>query len=161
MPKGSTMALTESAGAQTGAPGRPGSTLTAPPWAHSSSSAPVRFSERPSELASPAQPPAQGYGGLQHTPVLKESTMALTESAGALISSVPLPWQHKDRGRMAAESLPPVPGAYSVKRDSPPLVGCSWTGSSHAPASHPATLATTGSPAPSFKARSKLPTNSS
>jgi hypothetical protein len=38
---------------------------------------------RPRELASPAQPPAQGDGGLQHAPVLRESTMALTESVGA------------------------------------------------------------------------------
>jgi hypothetical protein len=43
--------------------------------------------------------------GSQHAPVLRESTMALTESVGSLISSVPLPWQHEDRGRKAAESL--------------------------------------------------------
>ena len=56
--------------------------------------------------------------------MLKESTMALTESARSLISSDPLPWQHKDRGRMAAESLTPVPGSYSVTGDSPHFVGC-------------------------------------
>jgi hypothetical protein len=44
----------------------------------------------------PAPPPAQGVGGFQHAPVLMESTMALTESAGALIASVPLPRQHED-----------------------------------------------------------------
>ena len=50
-----------------------------------------------------------GGGGLQHAPVLRESTMALTESVGSLISTVPLPWQHEDKGRKAAESLTPVP----------------------------------------------------
>ena len=87
--------------------------------------------------------------------------MALTESAGSLISSVPLPWQHEDRGRLAAESLTPVPGSYSVTGDSPPFGGCSWIGSSHAHAGHPATLTTTGSPDPGSNTRSKLPTNSS
>ena len=157
----STMALTESVGAQTGAPDRLARMLTAPPGAHSSSSAPVHPSGRPRELASPAQPPAQGDGGLQHAPVLRESTMALTESVGSLISSVPLPWQHEDRGRKAAESLTPVPGSYSVTGDSPPFGGCSWTGSSHAPAGHPASLATPGSPDPGSNARPKLPPNSS
>jgi hypothetical protein len=40
---------------------------------------------RPStgEGHSPAQPPAQGDGGLQHAPALRESKMALTESVGA------------------------------------------------------------------------------
>jgi len=50
--------------------------------------------------------------------VLRESTMALTESVGVLISSVPL---HEDRGRKAAESLTPVPGAYPVTGDRPAL----------------------------------------
>ena len=40
--------------------------------------------------------------------MLRESTMALTESVGSLISSVPLPWQHEDRGRKAAEPLTPA-----------------------------------------------------
>ena len=47
--------------------------------------------------------------------------MALTESVGSLISSVPLPWQHEDRGRKAAKSLTPVPGSYPVTGDSPPF----------------------------------------
>ena len=34
--------------------------------------------------------------------MLMESTMALTESVKALISSVPLPWQHEDKDRKAA-----------------------------------------------------------
>jgi hypothetical protein len=51
----------------------------------------VHPSVRPRELISPAQPPAQGDGGFQHAPVLRESTMTLTKSVGALISSVPLP----------------------------------------------------------------------
>ncbi len=157
----STMALTESIGAQTGAPDRLACMLTAPPGAHSSSSAPVRPSGRLRELASPAQPPAQGDGGLQHAPVLRESKMTLTESVGSLISRVPMPWQHENRGRKAAESLPPVPGAYPVTGDSPPFGGCSWTGSSHAPAGHLGSLATPGSPAPGSYARSKLLPNSS
>ena len=161
----STMALSESAGALTGAPVRPVSTLTAPPWAHMQQQlgpgTPV--GETPRTSICPAQPPAQGDGGLQHAPVLRESTMALTESAGSLISSVPLPWQHKDRGRMAAESLTPVPGAYSVTGDSPPFGGCSWTGSSHAPAGHSASLAIPGAHlnVPGSNARSKLPPISS
>jgi hypothetical protein len=110
------MALTESVGAQTGAPDRLTRMLTAPPGARSSSSAPVHPSGRPRELANPTHAcihvPAQGDGGLQHAPVLRESTMALTESVGSLISSVPLPWQHEDRGRKATESLTPVPGSY-------------------------------------------------
>jgi hypothetical protein len=58
--------------------------LTAPPGAYSSSpAASVHPSVRPREPASPAQPPAQGDGGLQHAPALRESTMALTESVGA------------------------------------------------------------------------------
>jgi hypothetical protein len=153
--------LPHAAGAQTGAPDRLACILTAPPGAYSSSPASVHPSVRPRELASPAQPPAQGDGGLQHAPVLRESTMALTESVGSLISSVPLPWQHEDRGRKAAESLTPVPGSYSVTGDSPPFGGCSWTGSSHAPAGHPASLATPGSPDPGSNARSKLLPNSS
>ena len=84
------MALTESVGAQTGAPDRLARMLTASPGAHSSSSAPVRPSGRPREIASPAQPPAQGDGGLQHAPALRESTMTLTESVGSLISRVSL-----------------------------------------------------------------------
>jgi hypothetical protein len=118
------MALTESVGAQTGAPERLARMLTAPPGAHSSSSAPVHPSGRPRELANPAQPPAQGDGGLQHAPVLRESTMALTESVGSLISSVPLPWQYEDRGRKAAESLAPVPGSlkFPLRAIARPLV---------------------------------------
>jgi hypothetical protein len=154
------MALTETVGAQTGASDRLTHTLTAPPGAHSTSSAPVHPSGSPRELASPAQPPAQGDGRLKHAPVLRESTMALTESVGALRSSVPLPWQHEDRGQKAAESLPPVPGAYFVTGDSLPF-GCSWTGSPHAPAGHSASLATPGSPDPGSNARPKLPPNSS
>jgi hypothetical protein len=157
----STMALTGSVGAQTGAPDRIARTLTAPPGAHSSSSAPVHQSGRPRELANPAQSPAQGDGGLQHAPVLRESTMALTGSVGPLLSSAPLHWQHEDRGRTAAESLTPVPGSYSVTGDSPPFGSCPWTGSSHALACHPASLATPGSPDPGSNARSKLPPNSS
>jgi hypothetical protein len=91
--------------------------------------------------------------------------MALTESAGSFISSVrgPLPWQHEDRGRKTAESLTPVPGAYSVTGDSPPFGGCSWTGSSHAPAGHSASLAIPGAHlnVPGSNARSKLPPISS
>ena len=49
--------------------------------------------------------------------------MALTESAGSLISSVPLPWQHEDRGRLAAESLTPVPrGHIPLRAIARPLV---------------------------------------
>jgi hypothetical protein len=138
------MTLTESAGAQTGAPDRLARTLTAPAGAHSSSSAPVHPSGRPRELARPAQSPAQGDGGPQHAPVLRESTMVLIESVGPLLSSVPPHWQQEDRGRKAAESLTPVPGPYTVTGDSPPLGGCSWTGSPHAPAGHSASLATPG-----------------
>jgi hypothetical protein len=43
----------------------------------------------------------------------------------------------------------------------PPFGGCSWTGSSYAPAGHPASLATPGSPDPGSNARPKLPPNSS
>ncbi len=50
--------------------------------------------------------------------------MTLTESVGSLIASVPLPWQHEDRGRKATESLTPVPGSYPVTGDSPPFGGC-------------------------------------
>ena len=63
--------LSQAAGAQTGAPDRLARILTAPPGAYSSSPASVRPSRRPRELVSPAQPPAQGDGGLQHAPVLK------------------------------------------------------------------------------------------
>jgi hypothetical protein len=114
-----------------------------------------------SQTVTPSHPRKVTDGGLQHAPVLRESTMALTESVGSLISSVPLPWQHEDRGRKAAESLPPAPGAYSVTGDSPPFGDCSWTGSSHAPAGHPASLATPGSPDSGSNARPKLPPNSS
>ncbi len=85
------------------------------PAAHSSSSAPVRPSGRLRELASPAQPPAQGDGGLQHAPVIRESTMTLTESVGSLISRVPLPWQHEDRGRPKGRRVPD-PGTGVISR---------------------------------------------
>ena len=75
--------LSQAAGAQTGAPDRLACILTASPGAYSSSPASVHPSVKPREPVSPAQPPAQGDGGLQHAPVLRESTMALTESAGA------------------------------------------------------------------------------
>ena len=87
--------------------------------------------------------------------------MTLTQSVGALIARVPLPWQHEDRGRKATESLTPVPGSCSVLGDSPPFGGCSWAGSSHAPVGHPASLVTPGSPDPGSNARPKLPPNSS
>ena len=157
----SPQSLSQAAEAQTGAPDRLACILTAPPGAHSSSSASVHPSVRPRELASPAPPPAQGDGGFQHAPVLMESTMALTESVGALITNVPLPWQHEDRGHQAAVSLPPVPGSCSVLGDSPPFGGCSWAGSSHAPVGHPASLVTPGSPDPGSNARSKLSPSSS
>ena len=101
---------------------------------------PKRGSMRPCEPASPAPPPAQGGGGAQHAPVLKESTVTLTESVGALIASSPPHWQHEDRGHQAAASLPPVPGACFALGVSPHISGCSWTGSSHAPVGHLATL---------------------
>ena len=54
--------------------------------------------------------------------MLRESTMALTESVWALISNVPLPWQNEDRGQQAAASLTPVlRGSCSVLGDSPPF----------------------------------------
>ncbi len=124
--------------AQTGAPDRFARLVTVPPGAHSSSSAPVHPSVRPREPASPAPPPAQGGGGAQHAPVLKESTMTLTESVGALIASAPPHWQHEDRGHQAAASLPPVSGACSALGVSPPFSGCPLAGSSHAPVCHPA-----------------------
>ena len=87
--------------------------------------------------------------------------MAVIESVGPPLSSVPLHRQQEDKGRKAAESLTLVPGSYTVTGDSPPFGGCSWTGSSHAPAGHPASLATPGSPDPGSNARSKLPPISS
>ncbi len=83
--------LSHAARAQTGATDRLARILSAPPGAHISSPAPVHPSVRPRELVSPAQPPAQGDGGLQHAPVLRESTMALSESAGALTAWRPGP----------------------------------------------------------------------
>jgi hypothetical protein len=62
--RNSTMALTESVGAQSGAPARPARKLSAPPGAHSSSSALVHPSRGPRDLVSPAQLPAQGDGGV-------------------------------------------------------------------------------------------------
>jgi hypothetical protein len=103
----SPQSLSQAAEAQTGAPDRFARLfLTAPPRAHNSSSAPVHPSVRPRKPASLAPPPAQGDGGAQHAPVLKESTMTLTESVGALIARAPLHWQHEDRGHQAAASLP-------------------------------------------------------
>ena len=81
----SPQSLSQAAEAQTAAPDRLACILTAPPGAHSSSSASVHPSVRPRELASPAPPPVQGDAGGSSTPpaVLMESTMALTESVGA------------------------------------------------------------------------------
>jgi hypothetical protein len=96
----SPQSLSQAAEAQTGAPDRFACLLTAPPGAHSSSSAPVHPSVRPRELAikpRPAATRARRRGG-QHAPVLKESTMTLIESVGALIASAPPHWQHEDRG---------------------------------------------------------------
>ncbi len=143
------------------APDRLACTLTAPSEAHSSSSAPVHPSGRPRVLARPAQSPARGDGGPQHAPVLRESTMALIESVGPLLSSVPPHRQQEDRSRKVPESPTPVPGPYTVTGNSPPLGVCSWTGSSHAPTSHPAALATPGSLDPGPNALTKLPPISS
>jgi hypothetical protein len=106
----SPQSLSQAAEAPTGAPDRFACSSPAPPVAHSSSSASEHPSARPRELASPA-PPAHGDGGCQHAPALPESAKALTESAGALRASVPLPMQHEDRGHQAAASLTPVPGS--------------------------------------------------
>ena len=54
--------------------------------------------------------------------MLRESTMALTESVGLLISSVPLPWQHEDRGRKAAEPLTLVTAFIPLRAIARPLV---------------------------------------
>jgi hypothetical protein len=115
----SSQSLSQAAEAQTGAPDRFACLLTAPPGAHSSSSASVHPSVRPRELASPAPPPAQGDGGFQHAPVLMESTMALTESVGALISSVPLPWQHEDRGHQTSSHQTPLPNFQGLLPSQP------------------------------------------
>ena len=147
--------LSQAAEAQTGAPDRLARPPTVPPGAHSSSSVSVHPSVRPCEPASPAPPPVHGGGGAQHAPVLKEGTMTLTESVGALIASPPPHWQHEDRGpHQAAASLPPVPGACFALGVSPPISGCSWTGSSHAPVGHLATPMPPGSPVPGSNARS-------
>jgi hypothetical protein len=133
----SPQSLSQAAEAQTCALDRFACLLTAPPRAHSSSSASVHPSVRPRGLASPAPPPAQGDGGFQHAPVLTESTMVLTESV------------LRPRYRC------------SVLGDSPPFGGCSWAGSPHAPVYHPAPLVTPGSPDPGSHARSKLSPSSS
>ncbi len=52
--------------------------------------------------------------------MLKESTMALTESVGSLVSSVPLPWLYTGSTRIGAER-PPALGAYPVTGGSPPF----------------------------------------
>ncbi len=80
--------LSQAAEALTGAPVRFARSSPAPPVAHSSSPASEHPSARPRALASPA-PSAYGDGRSQHAP-------ALTESAGALIVSVPLLMQHDD-----------------------------------------------------------------
>ena len=157
----STMALIESARAQTDAPDRLACTLSAPPGAHSSSTAPAHPSRRPRDLARPGQSPVQGDGGPQHAPALRESTRALTESVGPPTLSGPLHRQHEFWGREASDSPTLVPGSYTDTGESPPFGVCSWTVSSHAPTGHPASLATPGSPDPGLNARSKSPPSSS
>ncbi len=94
-------------------------------------------------------------------PAMSPVPMYYTESVRALIASVPLPMQHEDRGHQAAASLTPVPGSRPVLGDRPLLGGCSWAGSSHAPASHPASLLAPCPPDFGSHARSSLSLSSS
>ena len=160
-PRESTMTLTVSVGAQTGAPDRLARILTAPPGAHSSSTAPAHPPRRPRELARPGQSPEQGDGGPQHAPVLRESTTALIEGVGPPPLSVPLHRQHEDRGREATDPPTLVPSPHTDTGERPPFGACSWTGSFHAPTGYLALLATSGPPDPGSNARFKLPPSSS
>jgi len=83
-------------------------TLTAPrPRANISSPALVHPSVRPRELASPAQSPAQGDGGLQHSPgrAQEEHDGAHSERRGPVwrpMQSDPLASYQRPQGRTAA-----------------------------------------------------------
>ncbi len=69
------------------------------------------------------QSPARVDGGPQHAPVLRESTMALIESVGPLLSSVPPHRQQEDRGRKAPESpTPRYRGLIPLRAIASPLV---------------------------------------
>jgi hypothetical protein len=89
--------------------------------------------------------------------VRRRSQRAQGRSSRCLYSMI------EDRGHHAGRRVPDpgtfffffsVPGSCLVLGDCSPLCGCSWVGSSHAPASHPSSLVAPCPPDPGSPARS-------